>query len=288
MKNLKFFKVLLLALSVGLFSCNKDEVETNDSATNTENSGVSQEIIDALTKLGIVTPSIEKVIMDNENDIPTEYYLIQGDYVLTADQILNPEAHQERGNKNNNKQVAGKQYRTHYNIYPWRTISIRGISGGEEGLSSQQAQQLAVAVKRYNDLGIGINFNLSYGSNRDGNEIVVKRVSWLKPNSGRAGFPTNGIAFHTAHLGNFNKLPNNTVATLIAHEIGHCIGMRHTDFFDRASCGGKQSNEGQGNFGAVHVPGTSTGRDANSTMNACIGNQSDFSEGDKTALRWMY
>ncbi len=49
----------------------------------------------------------------------------------------------------------------------------------------------------------------------------------------------------------------NGLATTIAHEMGHCIGMRHTDYMDRSySCGGVPDNEGDGGVGANHIPGT--------------------------------
>lgn len=38
-----------------------------------------------------------------------------------------------------------------------------------------------------------------------------------------------------------------------AHEIRHCIGLRHTDWFSRQSCGSNQS-EGTAGVGAVLIP----------------------------------
>jgi hypothetical protein len=79
----------------------------------------------------------------------------------------------------------------------------------------------------------------------------------------------------------------------MAHEMGHCIGYRHTDYMNRAySCGGNRSNEGQAKngVGAVHISGTPTSADANSWMLACIGNNVNrpFNTNDKTALNYVY
>jgi hypothetical protein len=77
----------------------------------------------------------------------------------------------------------------------------------------------------------------------------------------------------------------------MAHEIGHCIGFRHTDYMDRSySCGGSATNEGASTVGAIQIPGTPSGPDANSFMLACIGSGMNrpFNNNDKTALSYLY
>ena len=88
-------------------------------------------------------------------------------------------------------------------------------------------------------------------------------------------------------------LSTDGIATIIAHEMGHCIGFRHTDYFDRSiSCGGGTSNEGDGGVGANHIPGTPTGADLQgngSWMLACTdGSNRDFTNADVTALNYLY
>jgi hypothetical protein len=85
----------------------------------------------------------------------------------------------------------------------------------------------------------------------------------------------------------------NYIGTIMAHEIGHTIGFRHTDYANRAySCGGRKSNEGQANngVGAVYIPGTATGGDPNSWMLACVGSNVNrpFNTNDKKALAYVY
>jgi hypothetical protein len=76
----------------------------------------------------------------------------------------------------------------------------------------------------------------------------------------------------------------------MAHEIGHCIGFRHTDYMNRISCG-SNSNEGDGGVGAIHIDGTITtvtSRNYNSWMMACINGSPSFSSEDVFALQSVY
>jgi hypothetical protein len=81
------------------------------------------------------------------------------------------------------------------------------------------------------------------------------------------------------------------MTTVIAHEVGHCIGFRHTDYMDRSySCGGSPTNEGASNVGAILIPGTPSGPDAKSWMLSCLSATTDrpFNNNDKTALNYLY
>ena len=83
---------------------------------------------------------------------------------------------------------------------------------------------------------------------------------------GSAGFPTGGNPYGeikmSGVLESSHGLGTNGIATIIGHEMGHCIGFRHTDYFDRSvSCGGSTSNEGDAGIGAINIPGTPTAAD---------------------------
>lgn len=112
-----------------------------------------------------------------------------------------------------------------------------------------------------------------------------------------AGFPSGGNPFNSVQV-NSRAIGTGTsatfinyLATILAHEAGHCIGMRHTDYTDRSySCGGAVSNEGASTVGAILIPGTPSGPDAGSWMLACIGSGQNrfFNANDKTALSTIY
>ena len=79
---------------------------------------------------------------------------------------------------------------------------------------------------------------------------------------------------------------------VITHELGHCIGFRHSDYYDRSiSCGGSASNEGASNVGAIHIPGTpTTAGVGGSIMNSCFrsSESGEWSSSDRTALYYLY
>jgi hypothetical protein len=80
------------------------------------------------------------------------------------------------------------------------------------------------------------------------------------------------------------------ITSVLQHEMGHCIGFRHTDYFNRAlSCGGRKSNEGSAGIGAILIPGTPSGFDKESFMLSCsAGTDRTFNANDIIALNYLY
>jgi hypothetical protein len=76
------------------------------------------------------------------------------------------------------------------------------------------------------------------------------------------------------------------------HELGHCIGFRHSDYYNRSiSCGGGPTNEGAADVGAVHLPGTPATAVMNgSVMNSCfnLGSTPQWTASDVIALDCLY
>lgn len=190
------------------------------------------------------------------------------------------------------QQNGTRQFRT-FNLVSGanQTIDIIGYTGSGVGLSSKAQTALQWAVNNYNRInGSNLRFNLTFGTNWEPKDMVVYDTSSSNNGGGGvAGFPDDqGNAFKFVQIYNLEGFSTNVNEHVITHEIGHSIGFRHSDYYDRQSCGGF-SNEGAGSIGAVQLPGTPT-RDFDSIMQACFSTSEDgeFSGNDVTALQSMY
>lgn len=109
---------------------------------------------------------------------------------------------------------------------------------------------------------------------------------------GSAGFPSGGLPYGTITIGGgLSTFSVDTIEHVITHELGHTIGLRHSDFFNRSISCGAGGNEGDAGFGAIHIPGTPTGATVGgSIMNSCFRTieTGEFTASDITALRTLY
>lgn len=163
-----------------------------------------------------------------------------------------------------------------------REITI--FMGTSFGIFMQNA--LDSAISRYNDLNLILHF--SRASNSATASITISPVSGQSFLM-QAGFPSGGNPYNQILINTdyYNSYTNRLDAiSTIAHEIGHTIGFRHSDYMDRTfSCGGAASSESS----ATHIPYTPTGPAPNSWMLACSSNTDrKFTSQDSIALHVMY
>jgi Dual-action HEIGH metallo-peptidase len=152
------------------------------------------------------------------------------------------------------------------------------------------------ALARYNNLNLKIAFQrVTSGGNivisganlgTSGGGCILGQASGFPTASGNpsSGFTLSTSSCATSYLNTANKADE-----VMAHEIGHCIGFRHTDYMNRSSCG-QNSNEGSAGIGAVWISGTPTTVTGsyNSWMMACTNSNPAFSSSDGTALNYVY
>ena len=259
----KTFKPFLILLAlVAVISCKKDAAPAQDE--------VSQDVLAKVYALGF---SSQNVLKSDGG------YIVEGDIFLSDADLNSTPAMQFL------RVGSEEQYRT-FNLVSAlpRTITV-SIS---DRLPASYVAALDEALGRYNALGLLITFQrVSSNANIS---IVKGNGNYLAS----AGFPTSSGAPYSQVKVNSNAMsgqPPATVASVLAHELGHCIGFRHTDYMNRAySCGGQAVNEGASSVGAVHIPGTPTGPDPNSWMLSCIGSGQNrpFNNNDRTALQYLY
>ncbi len=256
--------LFLIGIVVALTACKKD--------VKTAEVGISQETLTKISKLGFSTANIQKL---------DEGYLVEGDIILS-------EANLNEVPTSPTLRIAEvEQYRT-FNLVAGMPRTIIVSTTGN--ISARLSDGINGAIARYNAENLGLNFQR--GGSNGGGTINIRLV-----NTGQyiasSGFPSGGDPYPQVK---YSRLYQNYglgfVTTVVAHEIGHCIGFRHTDWMNRSySCGtgGSEGQETTG-VGAVLIPGTPSGPDAGSWMLACLSSTTDrpFNSNDQTALNYLY
>jgi hypothetical protein len=149
------------------------------------------------------------------------------------------------------------------------------------------SQGLDAAIANYNALGLRITFQRG-GTGCTAN-IAARTTTGT---GGSAGFPSGGLPYGAINIGTgLNSYSVDVNEHVITHELGHCIGFRHSDYYNRAISCGSGGNEGASTVGAILIPGTpSTATVGGSIMNACFRSTEtgEFTSSDRTALNYLY
>jgi hypothetical protein len=252
-----------------------------DAKTSVENDAVSKEVLAKIQNQGFSTQSVKRV--DNG-------YLVEGDIILT-DENLN-----SKSTSPTLLIAQEEQYRTTNLV----TRLPRTITVSVTNMSSVYVQAAQAAIARYNALP-NKQLTFQFISTGTGNIDVFgfnEGPSGGYITLGSSGFPTasgdpyNQIKMNTNEQA-YGTNPNlDYVTSVIQHEMGHCIGFRHTDYMDRSySCGGRRSNEEKppSGYGAILIPGTPSTPNAESFMLACSnGGNRTFNANDLIAMDYLY
>ena len=179
-----------------------------------------------------------------------------------------------------------EQYRTNNLVSrTLRTICVNGSA-----FTGRFSQGLDMAIANYNALALTFTMRRTTGSTTGCNATITARNS--TGTGGSSGFPSGGRPFNTINIGSgLSTFDVNTVEHVITHELGHTVGMRHSDFFNRTISCGTGGNEGDGGVGAVLIAGTPSGATVGgSIMNSCFRTveTGEFTSSDITALTTVY
>ncbi|KAA9338511.1 protease [Hymenobacter busanensis] len=264
---------ILPALSIAAFSMvafsscqKKEEVLAKDQ--------ISKDELSKIQALGFTSADAKKV---------DDGIVVEGDILLTKEVLASkPESQLLRVGED-------EQYRTTNLVQRLpRTLTVKLIGS----FPSAYVSAVDEAIRRYNAENLQLRFTRITGSTSADLPITSQYLgAGILGQSG--GFPSGGNPAPGFKLSPsvINSTNVGYIATIMAHEMGHCIGLRHTDYFNRAySCGGAASNEGASTVGAILIPGTPSGADPNSWMLACVGNgvSRPFNSNDRIALNYLY
>jgi len=266
----------IICLSL-IISCKKDIRDVNRST-------VTQRELDQINALGFSPHGVIKI---------DSGYLVEGDIFLSNADLA-------KETKGADVRIAQtEQYRT-TNLVTTFPLSYRLRPVGS---ILSYAGEIQAARDRFNALNLQIKFSYGPSWGLPGDpplgpfDIKIVNNNSL-PGLGSSGFPSGGLPYKTLTLNQSaigGGANSNYITTIIAHELGHCIGFRHTDYMDRSFSGclvdaTHPANEGDGGVGAVHIPGTPTTPDAGSWMLACIGFNVNrpFNANDIIALNYLY
>lgn len=146
------------------------------------------------------------------------------------------------------------------------------------------------AIANYNALGLRWRMTRTSGSTAGCSAVITAR--FMSGAGGSAGFPSGGLPYNTINIGSSTSQYGVAVVEhVITHELGHCVGFRHSDYYNRAISCGSGGNEGTAGVGAILIPGTpSTATVGGSLMNSCFrsSESGNFTSSDVTALNYLY
>ncbi|MEO7835367.1 MAG: M57 family metalloprotease [Ginsengibacter sp.] len=270
MKTISKLFLIIFSLSFLTISCKRENI-----AIKTD---VPQSVLQQISAQGFSTDHVTKV---------SNGYLVEGDIILTNENLT-------QTSSSPNLLIANEeQYRTTNlvkNLPRTITVSVTNLPTVYSNATND-------AIARYNALP-GTQIIFSRVSSNGNIDIIGfdQGPSGGYITLGSSGFPTSsGVPYNQIKL-NTNSQAYGTnpdqgyVTSVIQHEMGHCIGFRHTDYMNRAySCGGRRSNEGSAGIGAILIPGTPSKADAGSFMLACSnGTDRTFNANDKIAMAYLY
>jgi len=254
--------VFAVTCSALAFGCGADRAA--DPAADT------QEIIENLLQAGFQADDI---------------MVADGQVIVGRDAVVSLEASQEML-RPDDRASGEEQYRTSNLVS--RTLTNICVNGA--AFTGSFSTALNNAITAYNNQALTFHMTRTSGATTGCNAVITARVT--TGTGGVSGFPSGGVPFNAINIGSgLTSFASNTIKHVIMHELGHTIGFRHSDFFNRTISCGTGGNEGDGGVGAILIAGTPSGATVGgSVMNSCFRTveSGNFTGSDVTALQALY
>ena len=269
-KNYLKFGILFL----GILLFNNCAEDTNEEIIEqVENDNLSDNpVVKMLISMGYKLEQIQEL---------DDYYLVQGDLLFSKDindynrkKSSHETSHFERHAHTDD--LVSQINATTMTVYVDPSIPTSGTDNWRNAISN--------SISDLNGInGSKVTFIFSTNTNSD---ITIESDNNSLPNNviASAGFPTNDQPFNTVlinldYSSNTNVSESNKRYNMV-HELGHCIGLRHTNW---------ENVDSVTNVGANLIPGTPS-QDPNSVMNGGTAtfSWSGFSNFDIIAIEYLY
>lgn len=271
MKNQYYGKSLLFAFAISILFLFQNCSEENSNQGNIESELKETPVVAKLTSLGFKKERIKEY---------DDFYLVEGDLMFSKDIKTYSKNNTTSRHAATNNLVSILKI-TFMSVYVDPSIPSSGEDNWRDALS--------YAVSDLNNIsGSTVHFNIITSSSPTADIVIKSDGNVLQDNViASAGFPNNNNPYNQILI-NLDFWSNTSVSEgskryNLVHELGHCIGLRHTNWDD------PNRYEGPGSYGANVIPNTPA-QDPNSVMNGGTANYSwnGFSVYDLVAIRYLY
>jgi len=265
------FKKLCVASALVLFGCSG---ETEDTETLDREAEI-EEIVDNL--LAADYPESEIEVRDD------------GRVIVGGDAHVTLQASREMIDFTSDEHDHDNEFRQ------YRTTNLVGagidtICIDGSAFTGTMSTGLNNAIANYNGENLQFTMVRTNGNQAGCDALITGMVKGSA--GGMSGFPSGGLPYSQFQVGKSTASYGVAVVThVITHELGHCIGFRHSDYYNRSISCGSGGNEGDGGVGAIHIAGTPNNAVNNgSVMNSCfnLGSTGQWTASDETALAALY